>query len=62
LLSHDVFLKQMWTRHGGNGFVFIPTVFAAMLAERGTHPTLIDTLLRDNPARMLAGDSGLAPH
>jgi phosphotriesterase-related protein len=62
LLSHDVFLKQMWTRHGGNGFVFIPTVFAAMLAERGTNPTLIDALLRDNPARMLAGDSGPAPH
>jgi phosphotriesterase-related protein len=60
LLSHDVFLKQMWTRYGGNGFVFIPTVFAAMLAERGTSPTLIDTLLRNNPARMLAGDSGLA--
>jgi phosphotriesterase-related protein len=60
LLSHDVFLKQMWTRHGGNGFVFIPTIFAAMLAERGTTPKLIDTLLRDNPARMLAGDSELA--
>jgi phosphotriesterase-related protein len=62
LLSHDVFLKQMWTRNGGNGFVFIPTVFVAMLAERGINPKLIDTLLRDNPARMLAGDSGLAPH
>lgn len=61
LLSHDVFLKQMWTRHGGNGFVFIPTVFAAMLAEQGTNPELIDTLLRDNPARMLGGDRGLAP-
>jgi phosphotriesterase-related protein len=61
LLSHDVFLKQMWTRYGGNGFAFIPTVFAAMLAERGTDPKLIDTLLRENPARMLAGDAGLAP-
>jgi phosphotriesterase-related protein len=61
LLSHDVFVKQMWTRHGGNGFAFIPTVFVAMLAERGINPKLIDTLLRDNPARMLAGVSGLAP-
>jgi phosphotriesterase-related protein len=57
LLSHDVFLKQMWTRHGGNGFVFIPTVFAAMLVEQGTNPKLIDQLLRANPARMLAGDN-----
>jgi phosphotriesterase-related protein len=40
LLSHDVFLKQMWTGHGGNGFVVIPTVFAAMLAERGTKAIL----------------------
>ncbi|WP_406274436.1 phosphotriesterase-related protein [Nocardia sp. NBC_00881] len=55
LLSHDVFLKQMWTRNGGNGFVFIPTVFADMLTEQGINPTLINTLLQDNPARMLTG-------
>ncbi|MFE3262342.1 phosphotriesterase [Nocardia sp. NPDC059091] len=55
LLSHDVFLKQMWTRHGGNGFAFIPTVFTELLAEHGTEPALISRLLRDNPARMLAG-------
>ncbi|MEU6587268.1 hypothetical protein ABZ909_41840, partial [Nocardia sp. NPDC046763] len=55
LLSHDVFLKQMWTRNGGNGFVYIPTVFTNMLAEHGASPTLIHALLQDNPARMLAG-------
>ncbi|MEV6429168.1 phosphotriesterase-related protein [Nocardia sp. NPDC051463] len=57
LLSHDVFLKQMWTRNGGNGFVFIPTVFADMLTVQGIDPTMINTLLRDNPARMLSGHS-----
>jgi phosphotriesterase-related protein len=55
LLSHDVFLKQMWTRNGGNGFVFIPTVFAGMLGARGIGPAMIDALLRENPALMLAG-------
>ncbi|MFF7944882.1 hypothetical protein ACFZC5_34795 [Nocardia gamkensis] len=55
LVSHDVFLKQMWTRNGGNGFVFVPTVFADMLTAQGINPTLINTLLQDNPARMLTG-------
>lgn len=55
LLSHDVFLKQMWTRHGGNGFLHVPTVFAEQLAARGLDRTVIARLLRDNPARMLTG-------
>ncbi|WP_331760320.1 phosphotriesterase-related protein (plasmid) [Streptomyces sp. NBC_01471] len=55
LLSHDLFLKQMWTQHGGNGLIHVPTVFAEMLVARGTGRDLIDTLTRQNPARMLAG-------
>ncbi|MFG2226992.1 phosphotriesterase [Streptomyces sp. NPDC048644] len=53
VLSHDVFLKQMWTQHGGNGFAYAPTVFREMLAARGTGPAVLDALLRDNPARLL---------
>ncbi|UNS96699.1 phosphotriesterase-related protein [Streptomyces tubbatahanensis] len=54
LLSHDLFLKQMWTQHGGNGFTFVPTVFGEMLAGRGLDRALITRLTHGNPARMLA--------
>ncbi|MFE2376679.1 phosphotriesterase [Streptomyces sp. NPDC059398] len=55
LLSHDLFLKQMWTQHGGNGFIHVPTVFTEMLVARGVDRDLIGTLTRQNPARMLSG-------
>lgn len=55
LLSHDLFLKQMWTRHGGNGLTFVPTVFGELLASRGVERAVISELTHDNPARMLAG-------
>jgi len=54
LLSHDVFLKQMWTRNGGNGLLYVPTVFAELLAARGVDAAAVARLTRDNPARMLA--------
>ncbi|WP_031464404.1 phosphotriesterase family protein [Sciscionella sediminilitoris] len=53
LLSHDLFLKQMWTGNGGNGFLFVPSVFAEMLAAQGIEH--VERFLRENPARMLAG-------
>ncbi|SDD78746.1 phosphotriesterase-related protein [Sanguibacter gelidistatuariae] len=53
LLSHDVFLKQMWVHNGGNGFAYVPTVFTEMLAKRGIERGVLDALIRDNPARML---------
>ncbi|WP_327673687.1 MULTISPECIES: phosphotriesterase-related protein [unclassified Streptomyces] len=55
LLSHDLFLKQMWTRHGGNGLTFVPTVFAEMLTARGLDHDLVAGLTHHNPARMLTG-------
>lgn len=60
LLSHDLFLKQMWTQHGGNGLIYVPTVFTEMLAARGIDRTVIDTLTRQNPARMLTGQTRAA--
>ncbi|MEE6287612.1 phosphotriesterase-related protein [Georgenia sp. MJ173] len=53
LLSHDMFLKQMWTQHGGNGLTFVPTIFLAMLEHRGVPTAVTSRLVRDNPARML---------
>lgn len=55
LLSHDVFLKQMWTRNGGNGFAFVPEVFPALLERAGVDPAVAAALLTDNPARALTG-------
>ncbi|AID26199.1 phosphotriesterase family protein [Salmonella bongori] len=53
VLSHDVFLKQMWAKNGGNGWGFVPNVFLAYLAERGVHATTLRKLCIDNPARLL---------
>lgn len=54
VLSHDVFLKQMYTQNGGNGFLFAPTVFLDLLAERGVEAEILRKLCIDNPAELLA--------
>ncbi|SPT68941.1 phosphotriesterase family protein [Anaerobiospirillum thomasii] len=54
VLSHDVFLKQMWTKNGGNGFIFVPTVFVSLLMQKGVSQATVDKLLRLNPAKLLA--------
>ncbi|EPN3849738.1 phosphotriesterase, partial [Escherichia coli] len=51
--SHDVFLKQMWAKNGGNGWGFVPDVFLAYLAERGVDKTILKKLCIDNPGRLL---------
>lgn len=53
LLSHDLFLKQMWTQNGGNGFAFVPGVFIDLLRTLGITDEQCHTLLVDNPARVL---------
>lgn len=53
VLSHDVFLKQMWAKNGGNGWGFVPNVFLAYLAERGIDGATLRKLCIDNPARLL---------
>ena len=53
VLSHDVFLKQMWAKNGGNGWGFVPDVFLAYLAERGVDKTILKKLCIDNPGRLL---------
>lgn len=53
LLSHDLFLKQMWTQNGGNGFAFVPTVFVDLLRTKGVTNEQIHTLLVENPAKVL---------
>lgn len=54
VLSHDVFLKQMWAKNGGNGWGFVPNVFLSLLSKRGVDKRIIDRLCIDNPANLLA--------
>ncbi len=52
LLSHDVFLKSMLTAYGGNGFCYVPTLFARRLRDHGVPAEAVNGLLTDNPARL----------
>lgn len=52
LLSHDVFLKGMLSRYGGNGFGFVPSVFPGFLAERGVSGETARELMTRNPAQL----------
>ncbi|MEH0833688.1 phosphotriesterase-related protein [Pectobacterium cacticida] len=54
VLSHDVFLKQMWAKHGGNGWGFVPNVFLGYLESLGIDQESIKKLCIDNPANLLA--------
>lgn len=53
LLSHDVFLKMMLVRHGGNGYAYILEHFVPRLQRWGVTDGQVDTLLVRNPARAL---------
>lgn len=54
LLSQDVFLKMMLTRHGGFGYAYVPTHFAARLRRHGVTDGEIRTMLVDNPRRVFS--------
>lgn len=54
LLSHDVFLKGMWTRNGGNGYAFVPTAFLPRLVDLGVDAEVAKGLLTTNPAAVFA--------
>jgi phosphotriesterase-related protein len=60
LLSHDVFLKGMWTRNGGNGYAFVPTVFLPRLRDLGVPADVTAGLLTANPAALFTA-AALAP-
>jgi phosphotriesterase-related protein len=52
LLSHDVFLKTMLRRFGGNGFGYVPTAFAERLIRAGVAPEVVGALLTTNGRRL----------
>lgn len=53
ILSSDVARKTMLSRFGGRGYATVFRDFVPMLEERGIPAATIETMLRDNPARML---------
>lgn len=57
LLSHDVFLKMMLTRYGGNGYGYISEHFLPRLKHHGVSEDAINTMMVRNPARVLGGVS-----
>lgn len=49
LVSHDVFVKSMLARFGGNGFGFVSRLFLPRLVRHGVAPQVATALLTDNP-------------
>lgn len=56
LLSQDVFLKMMLTRHGGFGYGYILKHFVPRLKRHGLDQATIDHLLVDNPRRVFSAE------
>jgi phosphotriesterase-related protein len=54
LISHDVFLKMMLTRHGGFGYGYILKHFVPRLKRHGVNDQAIRTMLVDNPRRVFS--------
>jgi phosphotriesterase-related protein len=53
ILSSDIARKTLLSRYGGRGYCTVFRDFVPMLEARGIPAATIETMLRDNPARML---------
>jgi phosphotriesterase-related protein len=53
ILSSDIARRTLLSRYGGKGYCTVFRDFVPMLAERGITAGTIETMLRDNPVRML---------
>lgn len=56
LISQDVFLKMMLTRHGGFGYGYILKHFLPRLRRHAVEQSAIDTLMVDNPRRLFSAN------
>jgi phosphotriesterase-related protein len=52
LLSQDVFLKMMLTRHGGFGYAYLLRHFVPRLLRHGVSEEAVHTMLQANPRRV----------
>jgi phosphotriesterase-related protein len=53
ILSSDIARRTLLSRYGGRGYCTVFRDFVPILAERGIPAPTIETMLRDNPSRML---------
>ncbi len=53
ILSSDIARRTMLSRYGGRGYPTVLRDFVPMLTERGIPTATVETMLRENPARML---------
>jgi phosphotriesterase-related protein len=53
ILSSDIARKTLLRRYGGHGYRTVFADFVPMLQERGLSAAQIETMLHDNPSRML---------
>jgi phosphotriesterase-related protein len=53
ILSSDLARRTLLRRYGGRGYSTVLADFVPMLLERGIAPSRIDTMLHDNPVRLL---------
>jgi phosphotriesterase-related protein len=58
LLSHDLFLKTMMRKHGGNGLVYVPTLFAGRLRAAGIDPEIVQAMMTANPRALFEHAAG----
>jgi phosphotriesterase-related protein len=56
LMSQDVFLKMMLTRHGDFGYGYILKHFVPRLKRHGMDKRAIDHILIDNPRRVFSAE------
>jgi phosphotriesterase-related protein len=53
ILSSDIARRTLLRRFGGRGYSTVLADFVPMLLDRGISPSQIETMLHDNPARLL---------
>jgi phosphotriesterase-related protein len=54
ILSSDLARRTLLRRHGGRGYATVLADFVPMLLNRGISPPQIETMLHDNPLRLLS--------
>ncbi len=57
ILSSDIARRTLLRRHGGRGYCTVLADFVPMLLERGIAPAQIETMLCENPSRLLTFSS-----
>lgn len=57
LLSEDMCVNRFYTVYGGKGYAYLITEFVERMLDSGLSQEQVDTLLIENPRRMLTGDT-----